>query len=676
VGFLLRKNVVVVSGAILCASTLAAQQYTISTIAGGGALPTGVPALSVRLPISGGVALGADGDLYFSAGNSVMRVDASGMVTRFAGTGAYGLSGDGGPALSAQLAWPAGLAFDSSGNLFIVDNANHRIRKVTPAGIISTAVGSTAGYSGDGGPATGAQLNWPTAVALDATGNLYIADTSNQVIRKVSAGGIITTFATGLNVPEGLAVDSSGDVYIADYTATEECCGDAYTGRIVEMPAGGGTMVLTAGPPGLSGPEGMTIDSAGNVYVADPISDRIWKISAGGVFSVVAGNTFLYQYECPRDYPGASGFICPAGVAVDGAGNVYVADTGHSRIARISPQGDITNVVGDGTQGNYWGDGGKATDAGIYYPLGVVADNSGNLYVSDSSNSRVRKVAPDGTITTFAGTGVYGYSGDGGPATVAQLKAPAGLALDASGNLYIADWLDNRIRKVSTDGSISTVAGRGNAFPPLGDGGPATAAALASPFGVAVDASGNLYIADSGFLLIRKVSPAGIISTVAGSDWLQEGATDVGEPTGLAVDGAGNVFIATLNTIRKLAPDGTLSTIAGNGNSGSTGDGGPATSATLQGPFAVALDPAGNLYISGGSLSGYPFAPGYVRKIAPNGIITTIAGNGAAGYSGDGGPATGASFSAATAGIAVDASGTVYVTDVFNSVVRALRPSQ
>jgi trimeric autotransporter adhesin len=420
----------------------------------------------------------------------------------------------------------------------------------------------------------------------------------------------------------------------------------------------------------------MAIDSAGNVYVADTIGDRIWKVSAGGVFSIVAGNTLPYQYECPRDYPGIDGFICPAGVAVDGAGNVYVADTGHSRIARISPQGDIANFVGDGTQGNYWGDGGKATDAGIYYPLGVIADNSGNLYVSDSSNSRLRKVAPDGTISTFAGTGVSGYSGDGGPATAAQLKAPAGLALDASGNLYIADWLDNRIRKVSTDGSISTVAGRGDAVPPLGDGGPATAAALASPFGVAVDASGNLYIADYGFFLIRKVSPAGIISTVAGSDWLQEGATDVGEPTGLAVDATGNVFIATLNTILKLAPDGTVSIVAGNGNSGSTGDGGPATSATLQAPFAVALDAAGNLYISGGSLSGYPFGSGYVRKIAPNGIITTIAGNGAAGYSGDGGPATGASFSAATAGIAVDGSGTVYVTDVFNSVVRALRPSQ
>ncbi|HEY6342781.1 MAG TPA: NHL repeat-containing protein [Bryobacteraceae bacterium] len=675
----MKKNIVAVSGVILCASTLAAQQYTISTIAGGGALPTGIPALSVRLPISGGVAWGADGDLYFSAGNSVMRVDANGILTRFAGTGAYGLSGDGGPALSAQLAWPAGLAFDSSGNLFIADDANHRIRKVTPAGIISTVAGSTAGYSGDGGPATGAQLNWPTAVALDATGNLYIADTSNQVVRKVSAGGVITTFATGLNRPEGLAVDSSGDVYIADYTTVDEdcCCGETvYTGRIVEMPAGGGTMVLTAGPPGLSGPEGMTIDSAGNVYVADAIGDQIWKISAGGVFSVVAGNTLGYQNACPQDYSSSGPFACPADVAVDGAGNVYVADTGHSRIARISPQGDIASVVGDGAPGNYWGDGGKAIDAGIYYPLGVIADNSGNLYVSDSSNSRVRKVAPDGTITTFAGTGVSGYSGDGGPATAAQLKAPAGLAFDASGNLYIADWLDNRIRKVSTDGTISTVAGRGDAVPPLGDGGPATAAALAWPLGVAVDASGNLYIADSGFFLIRKVSPGGIISTVAGSDYYQKGSTDVGDPTGLAVDAAGNVFIATSNTIRKLAPDGTVSTVAGNGNSGTSGDGGPATSATLQGPFAVALDPAGNLYISGGSLSGYPFGSGYVRKIAPNGIITTIAGNGVAGYSGDGGPATGASFSTATAGIAVDGSGTVYVTDVFNSVVRALRPSQ
>ena len=669
-------------GAILCASTLSAQQYTISTVVGGGPPPSVVTASSVRLPISGGIAIGSAGEIYFSAGNAVMKVDAKGILTRVAGTGKYGYSGDGGSALSAQLAWPAGLAFDSSGNLFIADNANHRIRKVTPAGIISTVVGGSAGYSGDNGPATSAQLNWPTAVAVDTSSNLFIADTANQVIRKVSASGIITTVATGLNSPEGMAVDSSGVLYIADYTAVDVGCGDiVYSGHILKMTTDGNTAILTSGLPVLESPRGMTIDTAGNVYIADAIGDRVWKVTAGGVFSSVSvpSNNYV-EYECPNAYPYNSSLVCPEGVAVDSSGNLYVADTGHSRIARISPQGAITNVVGDGTLGNYWGDGGKATDSGLYLPLGVAADNAGNLYISDSSNSRVRKVAADGTITTVAGNGISGYSGDGGPATSAQLKSPAGLALDVAGNLYIADRLDNRIRKVSTDGTISTVAGRGSTQPPLGDGGPATSAALGGPYGVAVDAGGNLYIADTYFYEIRKVSPAGIITTIAGRQFSSGDPNDVGYPTSLALDAAGNLYIATLGGVRKLSPDGTLSTVAGNGTFGGTtpsGDGGPAINARLQGLWAVALDAAGNLYISGGDLSGYGFGfgSGYVRKVTTDGIINTIAGNGPAGYSGDGGPATGASFSAATTGIAVDAGGTIYVTDVFNNVVRALRPA-
>ena len=663
-------------GAILCASTLSAQQYTISTVVGGGPPPSVVTASSVRLPISGGIAIGSAGEIYFSAGNAVMKVDAKGILTRVAGTGKYGYSGDGGSALSAQLAWPAGLAFDSSGNLFIADNANHRIRKVTPTGIISTVVGGSAGYSGDGGLAVNATLNWPTAVAVDTLGEMFIADTANQVVRKVDARGIITTIATGLNSPEGVAVNSSGDLYIADYATEDGCCEIVYSGRIVKMTADGTSAILTSGPPGLQSPRGMAVDATGNIYVADAIGDRVWKVSDGGVFSVASGNSFD-EYACPSDYPvSRDQLICPMGVAVDGSGNLYVADTGHSRIARVSSQGAITNVVGDGTLGNYWGDGGEATESGVYFPLGVVADNAGNLYVSDSSNSRVRKVASDGTITTVAGTGVSGYSGDGGAATAARLKAPTGLALDASGNLYIADRADNRIRKVSMDGTITTVAGRGDAGLPLGDGGQATVASLAEPMGVAVDKTGNVYIADTGFNLIRKVSPSGVITTVAGRNYYQDGPIDVGSPISLAFDAAGSLYIASFNTIRKLSPDGALSTIAGNAAFGfapPSGDGGPATSAALQGPFFVALDVAGNLYISGGSLSGYPLGSGYVREVTTDGIIHTIAGNGTTGYSGDGGPANKAAFSQATAGIAVDTGGTIYVTDVFNSVVRALR---
>jgi len=344
--------------------------------------------------------------------------------------------------------------------------------------------------------------------------------------------------------------------------------------------------------------------------------------------------------------------------------------------------------MGDGIPASYWGDGGPATDAALYLPLGVVVDASENLYIADTGNSRVRKVSPDGVITTVAGTGTSGYSGDGGPATKAQLTGPAGLALDTAGNLYIADYRDHRIRKVSTNGIISTVAGDGSTgqgFEPWGDGGPATSAELAGPMGVAVDANGNVYIADSYHFLVRKVSVGGIITTVAGgrfAPFLDGGdgrlATEVGLrlPTGVSVDAAGNLYIATGDRIRKVSSGGIISTVAGNANAGTaqpTGDGGPATSAALQVALALALDADNNLYISGGQLSGYFDGAGYVRKVTGDGNIHTVAGNGARGYSGDGGAATSGSFSASTAGIAVGSGGTIYVADVFNNVIRALR---
>jgi sugar lactone lactonase YvrE len=672
----------IVTGALFVhASILLAQSYSISTFAGGGRPPSAVPAGSVRVAVSGPVVIGGAGEVYFSSGNAVMKVDVNGILTRFAGTGAFGTAGDGGPAVEAQLAWPAGLALDNAGNLFIADNASHRIRKVTPDGNISTVVGSTARYSGDGGPAAAAQLNWPTGLAFDAAGNLYIADTANQVVRKVSSKGIITTVATGLNQAEGVAADAAGNLYIADSFVYDDGCGDfSYTGSVLKVtPDGTASTIVKAAPgAGVLSPKGIAADAAGNLYVADAISDEVLRISSSGAVTTAAGNAGAQVYACPAEYVNfKTQLICPEGVAVDRSGNLYVSDTGHGRIARISPQGDASNVVGDGVLGNYWGDGGKGADAGLDVPLGVAVDGAGNVYISDTKNSRVRKVTPAGVISTVAGTGISGFSGDGGPAISAQMRGPSGLTLDAAGNLYIADWTDNRIRKVAVDGTITTVAGRGDTNPPLGDGGKATDASLAGPFGVAVDGNGNLYIADTYYYLIRKVSPAGIITTAAGHNFYSSGPIDVGFPTSVVSDAAGNLYIVSESRVLKLAPDGTLTTVAGTVASGmaASGDGGPATSAVLQGAFAVAVDGAGNLYIAGGNLTGYFGGSGSVRKITRDGIISTIAGNGVSGYSGDGGPAAGASFSPATAGIAVDGSGNVYVADVFNNVIRVLNPA-
>lgn len=609
-------------------STLLAQQYTISTIAGGGVPPSGVPALSVRLPVSGAFNFSASGDLYFSSGNSVMKVDAKGILTRVAGTGRFGFTGDGGPALNAQLAWPAGLAVDGSGNLFIAENAAHRVRQVTPDGNISTVAGATG-------------LSWPTGLVFDTAGNLYIADTGNNRVRKLAPGGTITTVISNLYQAEALAADTSGNVYVADFHTVylcEDC--DVPVGRILRL-LPDGTVQTVAESPVPSGPfftpKGIAVDGSGNIYIADA-GGMVRKLSSSGFATLAGGDRWF----------------TPGGVAFDSAGTLYFSDTARGRIARVSSVSEPVNVVGGDAVGNYWGDGGNATDAGLSVPLGVAVDLSGNLYVSDTGNSRVRKVTPEGIISTVAGTAVSGYSGDGGPAINAQLRGPAGLALDSSGNLYIADYLDNRVRKVSPDGIIRTVAGKGDSNVPIGDGGPAIKAALAGPLGVTVDASGNLYIADTYFGLVRKVSPDGIITSIAGRNFYTNGLYDIGFPTDLASDLSGNIVAATMASgVRKIAPNGSVTTIA------------------AQNELGITADSSGNLYVADGGLAGIGVA--HVRRIAPDGSIADIAGNGVSGYSGDGGPALAASLSPAAAGITVDTAGNIYIADVFNNVIRVLR---
>ena len=335
----------------------------------------------------------------------------------------------------------------------------------------------------------------------------------------------------------------------------------------------------------------------------------------------------------------------PSGVFVDAAGNLFIADGSNNRIRKVDPAGTISTVAGTGTAG-FSGDGGPATGAQLNAPFGVFVDAAGNLFIADAGNSRIRKVDPAGTISTVAGTGTAGFSGDGGPATGAQLNHSVGVFVDAAGNLFIADGSNNRIRQVDPAGTISTVAGTGvTGF--SGDGGPATGAQFHSPSGVFVDAAGNLFIADGGNHRIRKVAPAGTISTVAGTGVggvSGDGGTATGaqlSPFGVFVDAAGNLFIAdrSNNRIRKVDPAGTISTVAGTGTAGFSGDGGPATGAQLNAPFGVFVDAAGNLFIADAGNSR-------IRKVDPAGTISTVAGAGTFGFSGDGGPATGAQLDA------------------------------
>jgi uncharacterized protein (TIGR03437 family) len=626
----------------------------------------------------------AAGNVFIADGhNIVLRMDAkTGVLAVLAGNGTVGYTGDGGPATSAELNGPWGVAVDAAGNLYIADVSNNCVRKVSN-GVITTVAGNgTAGYTGDGGPATSAQLNNPYGVAVDsASGNLYIADYLNHTIRKVSNGVITTVAGTGtagysgdsgpatsaqLYRPQSVVLDSGGNLYIAD----------SYNNRIREISNGVITTVAGTGTAGYTGdsgpaasarlnrPEGVALDSAGNLYIADYNNYRVREVS-NGVIATVAGSG-VWGYGGDNGPAIAAQLYLPTGVAVDSAGNLYIADRSNNRIREVS-NGVIGTVAGGGL---VLGDNGPATSAQLYLPAGVAVDSAGSLYIADSLNNLIRKVS-NGVITTVAGNGTPGYSGDNGPATSAQLNGPTAVALDAAGNLYIADYTNCIIRKVS-GGVITTVAGNGTGAitGKSGDNGPATSAQLNGPSSIAVDAAGNLYIADSLNNRIRKVSN-GIITTVAGtgtegflgdngpatSAWLDS-------PFGVALDAAGNLYIAdTVNVrIRKIS-NGVITTVAGTGGWGYSGDNGPATSALLNYPFSLTVDSLGHVY----------FADDWsncIRELS-NGVITTVAGNGTPGFSGDNGPATSAQLNHPS-GVAVDLSGNVFIADYSNNRIRIL----
>jgi sugar lactone lactonase YvrE len=659
---------------LLFAALAAAQPYVISTLTGGVLPPT--PARGLDLPIGNlqSVAADAAGNVYFSSLNSVFRVDPNGALTHVAGNSRPGYSGDGGPAISAQLN-AFGLAVDGSGNLFIA--TGNSIRRVTPNGIIVTVAGGGTSGLGDGGPATDAELN-AYGVAVDDAGNLFVAGGSR--IRKISSAGIITTIAGNgvggtsgdggpavsarINGPGDVAVDRAGNIYFPDNQRVRKVAPSG----IVTTVAGNGQCCFSgdgrqATSAELGNPRGVAVDSTGNLFIVDAAPGHIRMVSPSGIITTVAGSgaQCLGPPGSPAigdGGPATSAPLCFGGmgrVAVDSAGNLFIADTGNQRVRRVSTDRIINTVAGNGIACCFSGDGGPATGAQLNYPWDVAVDGAGNVFIADDGNRRVRKVSPGGTINTLAGNGgscPFGPNGpscppgDGGLATNVPLTNVSGVAADGAGNLFIAEYVSG-LRKVAPDGTITTV---GN--------GPRDGVLR-----VTIDSSGNLYVTDSMGVRIRKISPDGTISAVAGGKLGSSGdggpATQAelhtldsdGPGGGLAVDGAGDVFIADTynNRIRRVSPSGIIDTVAGGAE-----------------PFSVASDSTGNLFIA-------DTYSNRIRKVSPDGNITTIAGNGSFGYTGDGGPATSAALSGPT-GVAVDGAGNIYVADNGNNAVISKKP--
>ena len=617
----------------------------IDTLSGGYTGDGGQAAIA-SLNGAGDIAIDALQNVYVADINNhrIRRISPTGLITTVAGTGESGFLGDNGPATSAKLNFPRGVAVDRNTNIYIADTGNNRIRRVDHlSGTITTVLGTGDGSSlGDDGPAVQASTNVPTHVAVDVyvTGAIYFSEPANNRVRRIDAiNGLVTRYAglsvgysgdsgqaknAQLNTPEGLACDSAGNLYIADRK----------NNRVRVVDKNFTTIGSASSGIALNEPVGVAVDTTGAaIYVADSGSSRVLRLAGGS--AIVAGS---------NGRSGFSGDAGPGNLALLNApvalawrsGQVYLNDSGNQRIRALNlASGFITTVAGSFV---------TPTGAGkrLAFPGGVVLDSTGIAYVVEPTNHRVIRVDTAGNTSLFAGTGTAGFSGEGGPATQAQLNSPAGIALDTKGRICIADRGNQRIRCVDSTQKITTIAGTGTVGSD-GEGQPATKATLNNPRAIAFAKNGTLYIGDTGNHTLRTVDPQGNMHT------LQYIAADIDS---VAVDGLQNVILADSSTgiVRRINNStGDINTV-------------PTPSGSI--PLGLAGDQNGALFISDAKSH-------VIRKIDNNGSQSIVTGSGVAGYGGDGGAPTLAIWNTPS-GIALDAKGNIVAVDSQNQRLRRI----
>jgi len=597
------------------------------------------------------VAVDAAGNVYLADGNAIRRISTEGAVTTIAGkAGEWGES-DGAGAV-ARFNSPQGLAVDLAGNVYVADRDNHAIRKITPDGKVSTVAGSASSMGAKDGKGRHARFFRPSGIAVDASGTLFVSDTRNFTIRKISPAGVVSTIAgraeeagsangpaasARFSFPQGIAVDATGNVFVADYFV--HAIRKISTSGVVSTLAGQmdppamGTADGAGAAARFAYPSGLAIDRDGNLYVADSHSYTIRKLTPTGTVTTVAG---MADRPGIDDGPGASArFASLAGVAVDRRGNVYVTDFASvpggaptryvkpgpsGTVRRIDPSGVVSTFAGRMSD-PYGNADGIGTAARFDSPSSIVADQAGTLYVADSGAGTVRKITAAGEVTTLAGKAGVRGRGDG-LGSQARFDQPAGIALDKTGTIYVTDAVSGVIRRITSDGLVTTFAGTPGVKGHVD--GVGAAVRFSTPGAIAVDDDGNLYVSDGWANNIRKVTPTGEVTTWANKSG-QRGAADgpidqarFVVPAGIAVDHSGNLYVCDYGnrTIRKITPHGVVSTLAGRaGQRGSRDGTGPG--AEFTGPLAIAVDDSGKLYVADGST---------IRSITPGGAVTTVAG--------------------------------------------------